>query len=75
MTALRKVPEGSKIGPAIYKPEERQCWFCLHNKVSDLCSACLTSTELYEASDGKLGKLKPAWEYDIVDRRWKKDEE
>ena len=72
---MAKVPEGSEIGPAVYKPDRKQCWFCLHNEVSDICNACLASTELFEASGGDLGKFKPEWEYGTVDERWKKDRE
>ena len=75
MTKPHKVPKESGIGPAVYKPEKKQCWFCLHNKVSDLCCDCLRMTNLFEASNGNLGKYKPAWEYGTVDDRWKKGEE
>jgi hypothetical protein len=63
MAKGHKVPEESVIGPAVYKPGERQCWYCSHNKVSSLCSNCLNRTELFEASKGAFGEYKPAWEY------------
>jgi len=72
MAKCRKAPKESLIGPAVYDPDGRQCWFCLNNKVSELCCNCLNMTNLFEASKGNLGEYKPAWEYGSPDERWQK---
>lgn len=50
---------------------KKECWFCLHNKVSDKCANCLNETLLYEKSDGVFGSYKSAWEYGTWDDRIK----
>ena len=72
MAKLRKVSEESKIGPSIYEPGKKQCWYCLHNKVSTLCNNCLLETGLFEGSEGKLGRYKPAWEHSTAGDVWPK---
>lgn len=42
---------------AIYKPGEKQCWFCIHNGVNDVCCDC--------AHHGD----KRAWKYGTFDDR------
>ncbi len=65
----RKITTGL-IGKAIYKgPEARECWWCLHNKVSDRCVRCLYDTTLFEITDGAQGEFKRSWEYGTWDDR------
>lgn len=41
--------------------QAKQCWYCQHNYVSDLCADCLSSTVIFEKSDGVLGAFKPEY--------------
>ena len=75
MAKGHKVSKEAEIGLSVYRPGEKQCWYCLHNAVSELCSSCLHRTELFEVSKGVFGEYKPAWEYGTVDGIWVKAED
>ena len=42
--------------------QAKQCWYCKHNNVSDLCADCLSTTIIFEKSDGVIGNFKPEYE-------------
>lgn len=70
MVVCRRAPK--EVKPVFDESKKQQCWYCKHNVVSDLCADCLNKTILFEKTNGKQGKFKPAWEYGTVDERWVK---
>jgi hypothetical protein len=39
--------------------QRRPCWECKYNEVSERCNDCLSTTVVFERTDGTVGVFKP----------------